>query len=128
MDLMCTSSNQYSKVRTLFGMVCSDGYLISSQCNMNFAMYNGAQLVLVKKRLFRANPGKYTYNTVVLLYPVLYGFIFYFIFTNPQVLPKVISYLVFIALSNLRHRSRPNGGRGMEMRHGARRRGVTIAE
>ena len=36
--------------------------------------------------------------------------------------------LVFIALSNLRHRSRPNGGRGMEMRHGARRRGVTIAE
>ena len=38
-------------------MVCSDGYLISYQCNMNFAMYNGAQLVLVKKRLFRANPG-----------------------------------------------------------------------
>jgi hypothetical protein len=49
-------------------------------------------------------------------------------FTNPQVRPKVISFLVFIALSNLRHRSRPNGGRGMEMRHGARRRGVTIAE
>jgi hypothetical protein len=57
MDLMCTKYNQYSMIRTCFGMVCSDGYLISSQCNMNFAMYNGAQLVLVKKRLFRANPG-----------------------------------------------------------------------
>ena len=49
-------------------------------------------------------------------------------FTNPKVQPKVISLIVFIDLDNLRHRFRPNGGRGMEMRHGARRRGVTIAE
>ena len=49
-------------------------------------------------------------------------------FTNPKVQPKVISLIVFIDLDNLRHRFRPNGGRGMDMRHGARRRGVTIAE
>ena len=48
--------------------------------------------------------------------------------TNPKVRPKVISNLVFIALGNLRHRSRADGGRGVHMRHGVRRRGVTIAK
>ena len=38
----------------------------------------------------------------------------------------MISYLVFIALGHLRHRSRADGGRGVQMRHGTPHGGASF--